>query len=424
MTQVSNDNQPMEIEGLIAAYETAQAGAINLVASENRMSCNALKAVASDLIHRYVIPPSGERPATIWDYPNQEIPREIVGAAQDLACSVYGAMHANVFPLSGNQIPSIILGSLRAGDTFFSVGADCGGHFTTAVVSENVRLHRFDLPYDLTTGQIDIDRTADLAKSERPKLVFLDASMMLFPYPLEELRAAVGKDVIISYDASHTLGIIAGGQFQDPLAEGADLLHGSTHKSLPGPQHGIIMDKMDAARAQPIYERILPLSVSNAHLHHIAALGITLREMRDYGQDYARAVVDNARSLGRALNDQGLRVAFAGSGYTDSHQTWGIVGDKSAAMRAFRDLETAGIRTNAVHVPFTSEYGLRLGTPEMTRRGMGREAIDRLAPLFADAVLGRRDTEVIRKDVADLSRAYPGLYYTDDAPKPEVGAVT
>jgi glycine hydroxymethyltransferase len=420
MTQASNDNQ---IEGLIAAYEAAQADALNLVASENRMSPNALKAVASDLIHRYVIPPSGQRPEAIWDYPNQEIPRKIVGTVQGLACFVYKATRANVLPLSGNQIPSIILGSLRAGDAFFSVGADCGGHFTTAVVSEHVRLHRFDLPYDLTTGQIDIGRTADLEKAKRPKLIFLDASMMLFPYPLEELRAAVGEDVIISYDASHTLGIIAGGQFQDPLAEGADLLHGSTHKSLPGPQHGIIMDKMNADRAQPIYERILPLSVSNAHLHHIAALGITLREMRDYGQDYARAVVDNARALGAGLEGQGLRVAFANRGYTDSHQTWVIMGDKPGAMKAFRDLETAGIRTNAVHVPFTSEYGLRLGTSEMTRRGMGAEAIARLAPLFADAVLGRRDTAVIRNDVADLSRAYPGLYYTNGAPKPEVRSV-
>ncbi len=232
------------VQNLIGQYEARYFQSLNLVASENLSSLAVREALASDLHHRYAIPSEDKRSPGIWDYPNQDILYKIIEQTENLACQIYHADQANIFPLSGNQIAQIILMNfLEEGDSFLSIGANCGGHFTTPKIAERGGYRKIDIPYDNTAGVIDVEKTVDLVKQEKSKLIFLDASMILFPYPVKELRQALGADILISYDGSHTLGIIGGGQFQSPLDEGADFLHGSTHKSLWGPQKGMILAK-------------------------------------------------------------------------------------------------------------------------------------------------------------------------------------
>ena len=389
----------MPIIDLVRKFNKGYYNHLNLVASENLSSANVREALSSDLHHRYAIPPRGQRDAAIWEYPRQDEIRKIVADTEQLGCKLFHAAKADVSPLSGNQIAEIMLSSLlKPGDTFLSVGSREGGHFTTQKIADDRGYKRFDLPYDNDKGVIDVERTVDLVKRTSPKLVFLDASMILFPYPVKELRKALGDDIIISYDASHTLGLIAGGAFQSPLLEGADFIHGSTHKSLWGPQKGIILSAKsldESEAAKKVFSRIVPLFASNVHPHHIAALGIALEESLNYGESFARDTISNSRLLGRSLSENGLRVAFAERGYTNCHQVILPIGDKPEAMDAFRRLESTGINVNMTGVPFSAqgESGLRLGTNELTRRGIGGAPMKEIADLIASVIQEKRILE-------------------------------
>ena len=257
----------------------------------------------------------------------------------------------------------LLMNLLKEGDVFLSVGSNCGGHFTTQKVADRMRFNRLDLPYDKTTGTVNIDKAEDLIKKRKPRLIFLDASMILFPYPVKALKEICGNETVISYDGSHTLGLIGGGQFQKPLEEGADLLHGSTHKSLWGPQKGMILSKAEERITQQAFCDVVPFFASNIHTHHVAALGIALEELKTFGRDYAFQVIKNARLLAKTMDNNGLNIPFADRGYTNCHQVIVKIGTKTEAQAAFRNLQQTGINTNAIRVPFSEtdeELGERL----------------------------------------------------------------
>lgn len=403
------------IKDLIEQYEETYYDKINLVASENISSPNVRYALQSDLNHRYAIPPKDQRHPNIWEYPNQDLIRQIVGETQQIACKIFSAQHTDVCPLSGNQVAGIMLSSLlEKGATFLSVSGLDGGHFTTDVLAQDYGFNRLDIPYK--DGNIDVEATAKMVTDHNAKLLFLDASMISFPYPVSELRKAVGPDIIISYDASHTLGIIAGGGFQNPLEEGADFLHGSTHKSLFGPQKAIIMSAKSNAhdREANIFNRIVPNFVSNAHAHHIAALGIALEEHRDFGKNYAKDVIANARYFALAAKRNGLNIPHGNKGYTENHQFVINCGTEAEATVAFERLEAVGINTNMVKVPHTDgkKYGLRCGFSEVTRRTMSGNTIVHIANLVADTINGKRPLINIMSDVKSISQKHRDIGYT------------
>ena len=300
---------------------------------------------------------------------------------------------------------------VRQHETVWSVPANRGGHFTTPVIAtrENFQLH--PLPYDTEKGIIDVEKIDDLYRHHPPRLIFLDASMQLFPHPVRELRDALGEEVIISFDASHTLGMIAGKHFQDPLSEGADLLHGSTHKSLWGPQKGMILTRHDGPIAAAIHDIITPLFVSNAHVHHIAALGIALEEAEAFGQAYARQVLLNARKLASALSEHGMKPLFPEYGFTECHQILVAIGDKAETKEAFHRLEASGLFVNAIRMPFGDGFGLRLGLTEVTRRGLKEPEMSIIGNLIAQCTIGKHSVEEISKNVITLSRSFTTLEY-------------
>lgn len=404
-----------KINGLVRQFDAQYFEKINLVASENLSSENMRHALSSDINHRYVMPTKAERDPALWEYPNQNILRQIVSETQKVACELFHARHADISPLSGNQVASIMLTCLlQKGDSFLSIGSQDGGHFTTDKLAQTHGYNRFDLPY--TNGSLDITKTKQMVRNHKAKMIFLDASMITHPYPLQELRKAVGEDVIISYDASHTMGIIAGEQFQSPLTEGADFLHGSTHKSLFGAQKGIILsvhDK-DSSLGQKVFKRITPEFVSNAHPHHIAAVGIALEELRDFGQDYAKNVIKNARLFAMEASRRGIIFENARNSFTNNHQLIARMGNEKKAEVAFRHLEEVNINVNMVTVPHTNgtQHGLRLGFSEITRRNMSEQAVIQLANLFADTIMQSRKANNIRSDVKALSSAHRGIGYT------------
>ena len=403
------------IKDLIEQYESSYHEKINLVASENLLSDNVRYALQSDLNHRYAIPPKEERHPNIWEYPNQGIIRQICGETQKLACELYSAKYADVCPLSGNQVADIMLSNLLVkGDAFLSFSGLNGGHFTTDVLAQKYGFNRIDIPFN--GKEIDVETTTALVKENDAKLIFLDASMVSLPFPVKELRDAVGNDVIISYDASHSLGIMAGGGFQSPLTEGADFLHGSTHKSLFGPQKAMIMSvhNRDSALGGMVFNNIVPNFASNAHMHHIAALGIALEEHRDFGQKYSKDVVANAKHFAIELTRHGIKVPNRHKGFTKNHQLVVDCGNEEEATLAFERLELVGINTNMIKVPHTEgkRYGLRCGFSEVTRRKMNGNTVIHIANLVADTILKKRPLKRIQDEVIAISQSHREVGYT------------
>lgn len=371
------------IASLIRQHEHYRFSGINLIASENRMTSAARMAMSSDLAGRY-----GEE----W-YGGYRYAAELIAEVEQLARDVFQAQHAFVTPLSGNLCDLAALFSFTEhGDAVAAVPKEQGGY--------PLGYHKFGrrmLPLPMQDYDIQVEEAQELLAREQPAMTMLGASTILFPHPIASLCGA-GHDTLL-YDASHVLGLIAGGSFQQPLQEGADVMIGSTHKSFPGPQGGIALTNSDE-HAKALTEMLefdfeggIGL-VDNPHLHRIAALGVTLEEMRDHGATYARQVVANAQALAGALHDHAMPVWFADRGHTVSHQIL-LSLPPVEARQLCRTLEQQHI--------FIDISG-RIGVAEATHVGMQEDEMETIARLIKAAAQG----EQVRDDVAVLaSRFYP-----------------
>src|SRR5213594_3235997 len=188
----------------------------------------------------------------------------------------YTAMFATVRLISGTVANmAVYFALLEPGDIMTSVALSHGAHISSAKFgAAGMRgVNNVNYPFDMDRMNIDVDGTATLIKLVQPKLAAFGQTVFLFPTPLADLRDAFQEaGCTVWYDGAHVLGLIAGGQFQDPIHEGADVLTGSTHKTLPGPQHGILLsDSDDEKFIKRLQRAVFPGVVSNHHLHAMAA---------------------------------------------------------------------------------------------------------------------------------------------------------
>jgi len=381
---------------------------VGLVPTENLLSPLARSLLASDLSHRYLF----QNPQ--WRYVGGQHLAEVEHEAIALARTVFDVRHVNVRPLSGENCTNIVIHAvLERGGTFYHLAMEDGGHFAADSVAARLTDARHRIPYDAEAATIDLAGCERAFAAAPPDVIYLDASMLLYPHPVRGLRELAGPDTIIVYDASQVLGLIAGGEFQDPLREGADILSGSTHKSLPGPQKGIIMTDRDDIAAR-VEATIFPGHVSNFHLHHVAALAITLAETQTHGAAYARQTIANARAFGDELRRRGLLVQ-GGERITASHQVWLDVADRATPDQAVERLHAANLIANVNLIPSLRAKGLRLGTPEVTRLGMREDDLRHVAGLVAAALDGSEPLAAVRARTTALARRFDRVQYCFDA---------
>ncbi|WP_456481795.1 serine hydroxymethyltransferase [Methanopyrus sp.] len=385
-----------------------------MIASENVTSPAVREMLVTDFGHRYAEGKPGERL-----YEGCEYIDEVELACVRLAKELFGAEHANVQPTSGVVANLAALFALtEPGDTILGLRISHGGHISHHDISApGVRgLNVEYLPFDEEDMAIDVDGMVRKIEEVEPSVVMLGASLFLFPHPVEEaVEAAEAVGGYVVYDAAHVLGLIAGGQFQDPIREGAHVVTGSTHKTFPGPQGGIVLCRRDLA--DDIDEAVFPGLVSNHHLHHVAALAVALAEFKEYGERYARDTVRNAKALAEALYAEGLQVLCEHRGFTESHQIAVDVREHGGGATVAEKLESANILCNKNLLPWDDESkshdpsGIRLGTQELTRLGMGPSEMEYIAELIADVVLGRREPSEVRRDVEELRREFQEVKY-------------
>lgn len=378
------------ILGYLQEHEELRAEGINLVVSENRPSPIVRRALASDLAGRY----------QAAGYGGSGRARDIVEAVEDLARKLFRVEQALAGSISGNLC---VLAALEAftspGEAVAMLPFAAGGY---PLGLEKFHRRRISLPADAGEMRIDVGGAVRVLVEEDVSLVFLGASFMPFPHPVREMREGLeqaGSGCLIAYDGSHVLGLIACGEFQDPLREGADILLGSTHKTFYGPQGGLVLT--DSSETAASLRRMLELDleggiglVDNPHLNRIAALGLALEEMLE-DRGYGGRVVENARALGRAMHERGVPVRFADRGYTASHQIL-LALDQESGEKLCRDLETAGIFADA---------WARMGTAEVTHRGMCPADMERVAGWIAEIYHGRPPAE-LREQVRSLAASF------------------
>ena len=224
------------------------------------------------------------------------------------------------------------------------------------------------------------------------------------------------------YDGAHVLGLIAGGVFQDPLREGADVMTGSSHKTFPGPQGGFLLSSSeDETFHRRLNNAMFPGVVSSYHLHHVAGKVVALAEFEAFGQAYAKDIVRNAKVFAESLAAEGFDVLAESRGYTASHQVLTRHGDidSGAGATAAKKLEDAGIITNMNMLPGDTKAmtpsGLRLGVQELTRVGMSVREMNEVASLYARVLLHDEDPKTVRQDVHHLKSDFQQVHYCFDS---------
>jgi glycine hydroxymethyltransferase len=388
---------------------------IPLIASENLLSPYAKELLISDLHSRYAEGLPGER----YYEGNQwvdEIERECLALARRL----FRCNFVDVRPISGTVAnlavlkalaePGSIVGSCRLADGAHISSASFGAFGLRGVKPVYYA-------FDQSKMQLDVDGTKKILLQERPKLCLFGLSLFLFPFPLVELRETLREIGALGwYDAAHVLGLIAGNQFQDPLHEGITVVSASTHKTLPGPQHGILLGETeDEEVRKKLTSACFPGVTSNHHLNAMAALSVSLAEHLAFGEEYARQIVDNAQALGQALTEKGFEVLCADQKFTRSHTIAVRVEKEGGGEVCSKKLVDAGIVTNKNLLPGDKSpkhpMGVRLGTPEVTRLGMKEKEMVRIAELFDLLLHQGRSPEEVRAAARELKKDFTTLQY-------------
>lgn len=397
-----------EIRGIVEEHGRWRDHCWNLIASENVTSPAVSALLSNDLAHRYGDYEGIDLGAR--KYRGNRFVIEIEKRCQELACAVFGARHADLRPLSGH-IAGVapLLALCKSEDTVMELSQECGGHRLAGKLSHCplVQLRTLPIPFDPETFNIDVQKTLDLIEQERPRFVILGSSAFLFPHPVSELRAgidALGAGTLLQYDASHVLGLIAGKRFQQPLAEGADVVASSTHKTLGGPQGGLVLTN-SSFMAEAVGRALQPGLLSNHHLHRIPALCQTLSEWRERNGEAADRIVHTAQAVAAFLEREGVPVVASHLGYTASHTILIPVKQFGPADQLALELETANIMVSACRLPGKlGPEGLRLGTQEMVQRGMLAEDADEVAAAIGALLRRKIDLEEARNRVITLAR--------------------
>ena len=417
-----------KIFDLIEQEKKRQMHGIELIASENFVSEQVMKAMGSVLTNKYAEGYPGAR-----YYGGCQIVDQVEQLAIDRLCEIYGAEYANVQPHSGAQANmAVFLTVLKPGDTFMGLDLAHGGHLTHGSPVNFSGLLYNPVAYQVKedTGMIDYDDMEKAALEHKPKMIVGGASAYSREWDYARMRQIADKiGAILWIDMAHTAGLIAAGLLENPVKH-AHIVTSTTHKTLRGPRGGIILvgkdfdnpwgvttPKGEIKKMSAMLNSAVFPGVQGGPLEHvIAAKAVSFGEALEPSyKEYQQQVMKNAAALAKAMVDRGYKII---SGGTDNHLMLVDLRTKFPELsgkKAENALVAADITTNKNMVPFDSRSpfltsGIRLGTPAITTRGLKEEEMEIIAG-FIDRVLSDPENEVnitvIRTEVNKLMKNYP-----------------
>src|SRR6266702_95838 len=378
---------------LLETHQKWFANSLPLIASENIPSPAVREALLSDFGNRYAEGWTGERVYAGCKYIDQ-----VEQICIDLAKQLFRVDFADVRPISGVCANLVAYTTFTTpGDTILALAIPAGGH--------------------ISMGKKECGGTAGAVGG-------LNVEYLPFPHHVNQLADAFQEsNTRICYDAAHVAGLIAGAEFQDPLHEGADAMTASTHKTLPGPQGGLILSKPE--HGEKIKKSTFPGNVSNHHLHHLAGKAVMFAEMLAFGKEYASQIVKNSRALAAALHEKGFQVLGEKKGFTRSHLLVADITKFGDGKTIEKKLEDANIILNRNLLPydikagrhFEAPGGIRCGVSEVTRLGMKESEMVEIADLMTRIVVKGEDSRKVATDVADFRREYQKVHYAFETSK-------
>jgi glycine hydroxymethyltransferase len=416
-----NDQPVRDVEQVVRSNdEWRLRRTVNLIASENVLSARARALLPSDFGHRYAEghPEKGKR-----YYQGTQYIDIIEAQVRDAMRKIFAVKHAEVRTVSGTNANDVVFSSfVKPEDKVIVNSLEVGGHISHQPMGGMGKYTRNILrwPRDPKNGYaVDVAASKDMLAREKPRLVVLGKSLIMLPEPAREISAVCKElGILCVFDGAHVLGLIAGGQFQDPLAEGCDILLGSTHKTFFGPQRGVILSNLPDDKWKRIDKLAFPGSLSNHHLFTLPPLLVASHEMISFGRDYARQVVANAQAFAKALAKHGFDVQLAEHGYTRSHQVAVDVAKQGGGRDCALKLEENDVICNYNLLPHDDPKavmkpsGLRLGVQEMTHWGMKEAEMEQLALLFRECLV---DGKAVKAEVNRFRGRFLDVHYSFDA---------
>jgi glycine hydroxymethyltransferase len=407
------------------------ANSLPLIASENIPSPAVREATISDFGNRYAEGWTGERVYAGCKYIDQ-----VEQICIDLAKQLFKVDFADVRPISGVCANLVAYTTFTSpGDTMLALAIPAGGHISmgkkefggTAGAVRGLNVEYF--PFDTDEMNIDIDATEKKVQKlteegKKPTLAMFGGSVLPFPHPVRELANTFQQqETKMCFDAAHVAGLVAGAQFQDPLHEGADAMTCSTHKTLPGPQGGMIISKEEYG--ERIKKSTFPGNLSNHHLHHLAGKAIMFAEMLAFGKEYASQIVKNSRALAQALHERGFQVLGEKKGFTKSHLLIADITKFGDGKTIEKKLEDANIILNRNLLPydikagrhFEAPGGIRAGVSEVTRLGMKETDMEEIAELMTRIVVNGEESRKVAADVAEFRKNFQRVKYAFESSK-------
>lgn len=402
-----------EIWNALIGEEERQRKGLELIPSENYTYPEVLATNGSVFTNKYSEGYPGRR-----YYGGQEFTDAIERVARDRACELFGCDHANVQPLSGSPMnQAVYLGLLEPGDTILAMDLSHGGHLTHgAPVSHMGKIFNFvrykTHPED--AGRIDFDEVATLAREHRPKMILCGYSSYPRDYDYADFKRIADEVGALSMaDVSHIGGLIAGKVMRNPFDEGFDVVTTTTHKSLRGPRGGLILCREPFAKT--IDKAVFPGLQGGPHMNVVAGTAVTLgKALTPEFRTYCQQVIDNAATLAGALLEGGSSLVTGG---TENHmmvintlEAFGLDG-----RVAEETLDAVSMTVNKQLIPDDPRpplrpSGIRLGTPAITTRGLGKPEMKQLADWILEALRSHDDAPTLKRiksEVEELCSGYP-----------------
>jgi glycine hydroxymethyltransferase len=410
------DETAAELDRLIAANRRIhERDCVNLNPATNTMNPRAEAALGAGLGQR----PSLGYPGDKYEMGLEAIERiEVICA--ELAAEIFAARHAEIRVGSGALANLyVFMATLKPGDVMIAPPPTVGGHVTHhpagAAGLYGVEIHA--APIDADGYTVDVVALRAQALRLRPKLITIGGSLNLFAHPVRALRAIADEvGATLLFDAAHLSGMIAGGAWPQPLAEGAHVMTMSTYKSLGGPPAGLIVTSDDAL-AERLDAIAYPGLTANFDAGKTAALAITLLDWKRHGQAYAAAMASTAAALARELAARGLPVFAGARGATQTHQLALEAARFGGGQAASKRLRRANILACGIGLPIPpvagDVNGLRLGTPEIARWGMTEADMPELAALIARALAGNEEPEAVAADTTAFRARFDRIRFVE-----------
>ena len=399
----------------VESHELHDVKGINLNPATNILNPRAEKILSSGMGSRASLGHPGDKYEVGLDAIEQ-----IEVITGDLACELFGSKFSE-FRVASGALANLyaFMATCKPGDKIIAPPATIGGHVThhKAGAAGLYGLETISAPIDPENYTVDLVALEKLANDVKPKLITIGGSLNLFPHPVKEIRKiADSVGAWLLFDAAHQCGLIAGKAWPQPLAEGAHLMTFSTYKSLGGPAGGLIVTN-DAALAEKLDAIAYPGLTANFDAAKTAALGITLQDWLTVGSDYAKMMIETAKTLAAELDKLGLPIFAKEKGFTTSHQFAIIANQFGGGQRASKKLAKAGLLACGINIPGPTVEGdnnaVRIGTPEIVRIGMKPGDMAELAG-FIYRGLTMDDPSPVQAEVIAFRKKFSGVHYTVD----------